>query len=133
MRGTPGRLEQVLDNLLNNALEVAPAGYRRPGASPSAPGERVVLEVRDAGPGMSEEQRARAFDRFWRAVPGRRDRGGFGLGLAIVRQLVTADGGAVELDTAPEGGLAVVMTLLAGDVARGAGRAANGVPVPARV
>jgi signal transduction histidine kinase len=115
--GTPGRLEQVLDNLLNNALEVAPSGTAVRVSARRA-GDRVELDVCDAGPGMSEEQRARAFDRFWRATPGRRDRGGFGLGLAIVRQLVTADGGSVELDVAPEGGLAVRLTLHAGDLRR---------------
>jgi signal transduction histidine kinase len=115
--GTPGRLAQVLDNLLNNALEVAPSGTAvRVHASRT--GDRVLLEVCDAGPGMNEDQRARAFDRFWRATPGRRDRGGFGLGLAIVRQLVTADGGTVELDVAPEGGLAVRLDLRAGDLRR---------------
>jgi signal transduction histidine kinase len=115
--GTPGRLEQVLDNLLNNALEVAPGGTAVR-VDASRQGDIVELDVCDAGPGMSEEQRARAFDRFWRASPGRRDRGGFGLGLAIVRQLVTADGGSVELDVAPEGGLAVRLTLRAGDLRR---------------
>ena len=54
----------------------------------------VTLHVRDEGPGMTAEQRSRAFDRFWRAgSPG----GGTGLGLAIVHRLVTADGGTVEL------------------------------------
>ena len=115
--GTPGRLEQVLDNLLNNALEVAPGGTAVR-VSARRVGDRVEVEVCDAGPGMTEEQRARAFDRFWRATPGRRDRGGFGLGLAIVRQLVTADGGGVELDVAPEGGHAVRLDLRAGDLRR---------------
>ena len=110
VRSVPGRLEQVLDNLLSNALEVAPAGsalhidVRRAGAN-------ARLEVCDAGPGMTPEQRARAFDRFWRAATARRDGGGFGLGLAIVRELVNADGGTVTLDDAPEGGLRVSITL----------------------
>ena len=110
VRSVPGRLEQVLDNLLSNALEVAPAGSilhieaRRAGTG-------ARLEVRDAGPGMTPEQRARAFDRFWRAATARRDGGGFGLGLAIVRELVNADGGTVVLDDAPEGGLRVAITL----------------------
>jgi signal transduction histidine kinase len=60
---------------------------------------------------MTIEQRARAFDRFWRAGAARRDGGGFGLGLAIVRELVNADGGTVVLDDAPEGGLRVTITL----------------------
>jgi signal transduction histidine kinase len=81
---------------------------------------------------MTEEQRARAFDRFWRATPGRRDRGGFGLGLAIVRQLVTADGGTVELDVAPEGGLAVRLDLRGGDLRRARRTPAGPVLVDAR-
>jgi signal transduction histidine kinase len=105
---TPGRLEQVLDNLLNNALEVAPAGsaielrVRRDA-------DQVRVSVADAGPGMDETQRAHAFDRFWRADE--HDVGGFGLGLAIVRQLVVADGGSVTLGVAAAGGLEVVLTL----------------------
>jgi signal transduction histidine kinase len=110
VRSVPGRLEQVLDNLLANALEVAPAGSQLH-IDARRVGEDARLEVRDAGPGMTPEQRARAFDRFWRAGAARRDGGGFGLGLAIVRELVNADGGAVSLDDAPEGGLRVTITL----------------------
>lgn len=103
---TGGRLEQVVDNLLNNALEVAPRG-----STISMTAERVGDEVRvvvaDEGPGMSEEQRARAFDRFWHEGPG----GGFGLGLAIVRQLVESDDGRVSLEAAASGGLAVAISL----------------------
>ncbi len=108
---TPGRLEQVLDNLLNNALEVAPRGSAiRIGAEPS--GGVVVLRVTDSGPGMTAEQRARAFDRFWRGNGQQgTDGGGFGLGLAIVHQLVVADGGEVTLDPSPDGGLVVTVRL----------------------
>jgi signal transduction histidine kinase len=74
-------------------------------------GARVELEVRDHGPGMTPEQRARAFDRFWRSSGSRRTDGGFGLGLPIVRRLVLADGGDVRLVDAPGGGLAVVVSL----------------------
>jgi signal transduction histidine kinase len=119
---TPGRLEQVLDNLLNNALEVAPAGSTIEVSAVATNGD-VRLSVADAGPGLSDEQRTRAFDRFWRAgrgtdpddgdhaetAPG--DEGGFGLGLAIVRQLVVADGGEVTLGRSAAGGLEVVVTL----------------------
>ena len=73
----------------------------------------IELVVTDAGPGMSAEQRARAFDRFWRPTGTSHD-GGSGLGLAIVMQLVTADGGHVELDEAPGGGLAARVLLRAG-------------------
>ena len=107
---TAGRVEQVLDNLLNNALEVAPAGSAVRIES-TRDGDRVVLRVADAGPGMTEEARARAFDRFWRSEDSRGDGSGFGLGLAIVRQLVTADGGDVTLGAGPEGGLEVEIRL----------------------
>ena len=110
VRSVPGRLEQILDNLLSNALDVAPAGTTVTVTATRA-GAAVRIEVCDAGPGMTPEQRARAFDRFWRAEPSRRDRGGFGLGLAIVGRLVAADGGTVELADAPKGGLSVVLLL----------------------
>jgi signal transduction histidine kinase len=104
---TPGRLEQVLDNLLNNALEVAPPGSSIEVSAARSDG-MVDVHVADAGPGMNESARARAFDRFWRAEEGG---SGFGLGLAIVRQLVVADGGGVRLLTSPAGGLEVVVSL----------------------
>ena len=110
VRSVPGRLEQVLDNLLSNALEVAPAGSALH-IEARRVGDHACLEVRDAGPGMTPDQRARAFDRFWRGGAARRDGGGFGLGLAIVRELVKADSGTVLLDDAPEGGLRVAITL----------------------
>jgi signal transduction histidine kinase len=113
VRSVPGRLEQVLDNLLNNALDVAPAGSVVQITGGAHAGQ-VVLEVLDAGPGMSAEDRARAFDRFWRAPGTERDHVGFGLGLAIVRELVRADGGDVVLADAPGGGLRVVIVLARG-------------------
>jgi signal transduction histidine kinase len=113
VRSVPGRLEQVLDNLISNALDVAPSGTAVRVES-RLEHDRVILEVRDAGPGMTPEQRARAFDRFWRAEPARKDIGGFGLGLAVVRRLVMADRGTVELRAAPEGGLAVMLRLRLG-------------------
>jgi signal transduction histidine kinase len=106
---TPGRLEQVLDNLVANALDVAPAGSAVRVIAARANGT-VELSVVDAGPGMPPEQRARAFDRFWRPSGADRD-GGSGLGLAIVARLVTADGGTVALHEAPGGGLAATVTL----------------------
>jgi signal transduction histidine kinase len=116
-RATPGRLEQVVDNLLNNALEVAPEGSAvRVGAS--SVGDWVELRVSDEGPGMSADQRARAFDRFWQSGEARRDgrpNGHFGLGLAIVRELVVGDGGDVALEPSAAGGLEVVVRMRRGD------------------
>jgi signal transduction histidine kinase len=99
-RATPDHLAQVVDNLLANALEVAPAGSAI--VLRAGPGEVHVI---DAGPGLSDEERARAFDRFWRAGRDGGTLGGSGLGLAIVQQLVQSDGGAVELRRAPTGGI----------------------------
>ncbi len=103
----PGRLSQVLDNLIANALDVAPAGTSvtlRLGEGPS-----VVIHVVDQGSGLSEADRGRAFDRFWRADPVATGLGGSGLGLAIVDKLVRADGGTVRLDAAPGGGIDAVV------------------------
>ena len=106
---TPGHLDQVFDNLINNALEVAPAGSALD-IRATRDGDRVIVRFGDAGPGMTEEQRARAFDRFWRAPDARRGAGS-GLGLAIINQLVVIDGGMVELGVSPLGGLEVVLRL----------------------
>jgi signal transduction histidine kinase len=98
---TAERLEQVLDNLLANALEVAP-----PGSVVEIEWSQGALHVLDAGPGMSDDELRHAFDRFWRA--GSTD--GSGLGLAIVRRLVEADGGVIELRRRASGGIDAIVT-----------------------
>jgi signal transduction histidine kinase len=108
----PGALEQVLDNLLANALRIAPAGSQVHLAV-QAVGGWVELHVTDQGPGMPAEQRERAFDRFWRAPAS--DQEGTGLGLAIVRQLLEASGGTTELRPNPAGGLDAVVRLRPAD------------------
>jgi len=120
---SPDRLAQVLDNLLANATEASPAhGRIRLWADHRPEGAWVEVHVTDQGPGLTPEQRARAFDRFWRA-PGatRADSargasgvngetlGGSGLGLAIVARLVAADGGAAELRPTPGHGVDAVV------------------------
>ncbi|NUT94042.1 MAG: HAMP domain-containing histidine kinase [Saccharothrix sp.] len=107
----PGHLEQVLDNVLSNAVEVSPDdGVIVVRTFPE--GDRGVVEVVDQGPGMQPSDQLRAFDRFWRG-PGLTGRSGTGLGLAIVKQLVSDDGGSVGLDTAETGGLLVRVVLRA--------------------
>jgi signal transduction histidine kinase len=108
---TPGSLEQVLDNLISNAARAMPGGGRVTLTAAGA-GDAVELHVRDTGPGMTPDQRARALDRFWRASS---TGTGTGLGLAIVSRLVAADGGTVELRAADGGGLDVVIRLPAGE------------------
>jgi signal transduction histidine kinase len=112
-RATPGRLEQVVDNLFNNALEVAPAGSAVRVAAHEQ-GNWVELRVSDEGPGMTADERARAFDRFWQSGGARKDgrpNGHFGLGLAIVRELIVGDGGDVALQPSPTGGLEVLVRM----------------------
>jgi signal transduction histidine kinase len=100
-----GNLEQILDNLLANALDaVPPGGQIRVSASLTGPGARIV--VADNGPGMSPQQQEAAFRRFATATPG-----GAGLGLAIVHRLVTSNGGSAVLSDTPGGGLTVTVDL----------------------
>lgn len=103
-----GALEQVLDNLLANAIRVAPVGSEVVVAVRDE-GETVRLTVADRGPGLSAEQRERAFERFWRAPDAAS--GGSGLGLAIVRELVRASGGDVALHPREGGGLVAEVRL----------------------
>ena len=104
----PGAVEQLVDNLVDNALAVSPAESTI-GVRVVAAGRFVELHVLDNGPGLDPEERAHAFDRFWRgerAVPG-----GSGLGLAIVRQLAVACGGSARLESRASGGLDAVVAL----------------------
>jgi signal transduction histidine kinase len=105
----PGFLEQVIDNLLANAIEASPAGTTVQLSVVVRPPE-VELHVVDEGPGMNPAERTRAFDRFWRREGAGRDSGS-GLGLAIVHQLVRSSGGSVELRDGPAGGLDAVVRL----------------------
>ncbi|ONI78108.1 two-component sensor histidine kinase [Actinosynnema sp. ALI-1.44] len=104
----PRRLRQALDGLMENALRVTPAG--RSIVLAHLPGR--VLQVRDGGPGLSEEDYRIAFDR---GALHRRYRGvrpvGTGLGLAIVHGLVTRMGGRIEAGPAPEGGACFTIML----------------------
>ncbi|MES5819565.1 HAMP domain-containing sensor histidine kinase [Streptomyces sp. RG80] len=108
---SPGHLDQVLDNVFSNALEVSPDGGTIT-VRVETRGEEVLLSVLDQGPGMSDAEKSRAFDRFWRGQ-GLTGRSGSGLGLAVVKQLVTDDNGTVTLGDAPGGGLSVRISLRA--------------------
>jgi signal transduction histidine kinase len=102
VRASEARLRQVLDNLVENALDASPRGGRVTITTTA-----TELRVRDEGPGLREDERARAFDRFWRAGPG----AGSGLGLAVAKRLVEADGGEIALEPAAGGGLEAVVRL----------------------
>lgn len=98
---TAGGLEQIIDNYVDNALSVAPIGSAIVIEVASRAGQ-VIVDVVDRGPGLSDVDRERAFERFWRGS-GTQSQSGTGLGLAIVRQIALASGGTVAL-LADDGG-----------------------------
>ncbi|NPA06148.1 MAG: HAMP domain-containing histidine kinase [Chloroflexi bacterium] len=100
----PHRLQQVLDNLLRNALYHTPHGGRI--TLRAWPGKGYVyLAVEDTGPGLPPDKLERVFDRFYRGQGG----DGSGLGLAIARALVQAHGGRIWAENRPQGGARFVM------------------------
>lgn len=114
-RVDPDRLDQIIDNYVANAIDVAPAGsvvtlYSTMADNPDT-GPMVAIHVQDEGPGLTPDQRSRAFDRFWRYSDTSGPLGGTGLGLPIVRKLANMDGGFADLDEAPGGGLDAVVTV----------------------
>ncbi len=104
----PGAIEQIVDNLVDNALQVAPDGSAVE-VTTTLRGLLTEIHVLDRGPGMAPEQLEHAFDRFWRASDA--PAGGSGLGLAIVASLVEASGGTVSALARPGGGLDVSVSL----------------------
>jgi two-component system OmpR family sensor kinase len=109
--GNPDGLRQVLANLMGNALTHTPEGTPVSVALRRA-GNRAILDVRDHGPGLPPDTDERVFDRFWRNDEGRtRGRGGAGLGLAIVREIVHAHRGTVAATNAADGGAVFTVRL----------------------
>jgi len=109
--GDEERLRQVIDNLIGNALRHTPSGS--PVAVTVTGGaSHADLTVTDHGPGMTQEQASRVFERFYRTDDARtRERGGAGLGLAIAASLAAAHGGEITVDTAPGQGAAFQLRL----------------------
>ncbi|SPM34388.1 sensor histidine kinase [Mycobacterium rhizamassiliense] len=109
--GDEPRIRQVLSNLVANALQHTPTTADvvvRVGTD----GDDAVIEVADRGPGMSQQDASRIFERFYRTDSSRaRASGGTGLGLSIVDSLVHAHGGAVTVKTAPGEGCCFRVTL----------------------
>ena len=114
VRADPGRVGQVLGNLLDNALKFTPEGgeVRVSAAADGDPGF-VRVEVADSGPGVPAGDAGRIFERLWQAEgddagPSRK---GLGLGLHICRELVTRQGGRIWVDSVPGHGATFAFTL----------------------
>ncbi|NDZ55856.1 HAMP domain-containing protein [Streptomyces anulatus] len=104
VNGSRGQLSRVIGNLLDNAQRHAEGSVA---VSVAADGRGVLVEVRDDGAGVPEDERERIFERFVRLDDARsRDDGGAGLGLAIARDVAARHGGTLTVDRAAEGGAA---------------------------
>jgi two-component system phosphate regulon sensor histidine kinase PhoR len=113
-------VHQILMNLVDNALKYTPAGGSVTLAARQATANRVLIEVRDTGIGIPEEDLPRLFERFYRVDKARsRELGGTGLGLAIVKHLVRSQGGEVRVESVLNAGSTFSFTLLAADAAEG--------------
>ncbi len=132
VRADAGRLRQVLDNLIGNALQHTPAGTPVTVTVTDCSQDGQV-SVADAGPGLSAAQAAQVFDRFYRTDRARsRASGGTGLGLSIAATLVAAHDGTIDVDTQPGHGATFVvrLPLAAAPAVKGDGEAGGGPPEP---
>jgi two-component system sensor histidine kinase KdpD len=108
------RIEQVLRNLLDNALKYTPPGTPI-SVRASAEGDTLRIAVSDEGPGIPPAEREHIFERFYRVVdPEAPPVAGLGLGLAICRGIVEAHGGRLWVEEEPGGGSTFVFTLAKG-------------------
>jgi len=109
------RLHQVLANLISNAMRFAPLGTGQPptvSVALRSAGDQVLITISDNGPGLTAEQQARVFDRFWRSDSARDRQGGnSGLGLAISKSIVEAHGGTISVDATPGDGATFTISL----------------------
>ena len=131
MEGDPARIEQIITNLLTNAMRYAPdserivvhvrslhsTGNRAKGRAQAPMTGMAEVTVRDFGPGIPQKDLPNIFTRFYQAQPGNTNsHRGFGLGLYVVRELVTAHGGTVNVESRPgEGATFTVLLPLLGE------------------
>jgi signal transduction histidine kinase len=110
----PGRMTQVLTNILDNALRHTPEGGKIV-LSAQELDHQIELAIQDSGPGLKKEDLQRIFDRFYRTDASRQRDGAFaggsGLGLAIAKSIVQAHGGQLVAESEPGNGLKVIVTL----------------------
>lgn len=111
--GDPGKIEQVIDNLIYNAIKYTNEG--KVTLSYASTDGEVVIEVKDTGIGISEKHLGRLFDRFYRTDKARsRDKGGTGLGLAVVKSILDAHGSQIEVESEQGRGTSFWFTLPGG-------------------
>jgi signal transduction histidine kinase len=110
VRGDRDRLRQVLVNLIDNAVKYSPPGDRV-SVKAEQSDSRVVIEVRDRGPGISPEHQRLIFEKFGRANVAEHAKPGTGLGLFIARSIAEAHGGALEVRSAPGRGTTFRLSL----------------------
>ena len=111
VEGDPGRLEQVLNNLVSNAIKYSPDGGTIELSGRVSP-DAVVVSVSDQGVGIPFEEQTRVFERFYRAVRERHQRTpGAGLGLYLAKAIVEAHGGRMWVESAPGEGAAFSFTI----------------------
>jgi two-component system phosphate regulon sensor histidine kinase PhoR len=115
-RGDGPRLHRALLNLLDNALRYSPEGSAIEVGLRSS-GDWWLIDVRDHGVGLSDEDRSHMFERFYRGDPSRvrSQRAGSGLGLAIVQQIAVTHGGRIQGRNHPQGGTVMELVLPKGD------------------
>jgi len=113
VRADANAVEQVLVNLIDNAIKYTPSGSRvLVGTAAQEDAGRIRVVIEDNGPGIDAQHRERIFERFYRVDPGRsREMGGTGLGLSIVRHLVESMGGSVGVEPATPTGARFWFTL----------------------
>ncbi len=95
------RIQQVLSNLISNAIKYSPGGEIRIGGQVRP--DRVIISVSDEGPGISPNDIPHVFDRFYRSPEMSRATKGAGLGLYLSRSIIEAHGGKIWVDPSPEG------------------------------
>jgi len=117
IEGDPELLEFAISNLVNNAVKYSPAGSSVRLALESGNG-RARIHVSDSGPGMSREEARKIFDRFYRTKSAEESSApGFGLGLAIAREIARHHGGDLEVESSPGSGSRFTISLPAAPVA----------------
>lgn len=113
--GNPGRMRQVVNNLLDNAIKFTPAGGRvRIDLEAQVAPLRIVMRVSDSGRGIAEQELPHVFERFYRGDKGREREGttrGTGLGLAITKAVVEEHGGTISVESEPGRGSVFTVVL----------------------